>query len=90
MTDKNPAAEALESLESLALRSESPESIAPLIAELAPLVNKGLDDPGIPIVLVLKTDIDGNSDIRYLGEPEWAINTLRAVADQIEQEVIVG
>lgn len=47
----------------------------------------GLPDPGVPIILVLKTYLDGTSNIQYKGEPAWAIETLRGVADSIESEI---
>lgn len=48
---------------------------------------QGLADPGIPVTLTLAIDMDGNSRIRYLGDPEWAIAMLRDVADRIEEEM---
>lgn len=82
------ATDALESLVSLALRSESPESIDPLATQVAAEMNR-LDDPGPPIVLVVKMDVDGQSSVRYVGDPEWAVHTLRAIADSIEAETLL-
>jgi hypothetical protein len=45
-----------------------------------------LGDPGKPIVLTLKVFPDGTSECQYLGEPGYAVQQLRAVADQIEEE----
>lgn len=48
---------------------------------------EGLPDPGVPIVLILKTDLNGISNIQYKGEPQWAIAVLREVAAQIEEQI---
>lgn len=63
------------------LEQQAAESLA-----AQPDIAAELPDPGKPIVLTVKSDIDGHSDVRYLGEPEWAVNTLRAIADSIEAE----
>jgi hypothetical protein len=78
--------DALESLANLALRSESPESVAELVQEVR---GAGLPDPGPPIVLVLTATIDGRSSFQYRGDPAWAVAVLRAVADQVERDDVI-
>ena len=46
----------------------------------------GLPDPGDLITLVVKVTNNGAINIQYLGEPAWAIQTLRSLADQVEVE----
>jgi hypothetical protein len=79
MSDYDP----LEELARIAGRSESPESVGELVDAVRA---RGLPHPGPPIVLVLTVTVDGASSVRYLGEPEQAIRTLREVADNIEAE----
>lgn len=45
-----------------------------------------LEDPGTPISMTVKVDSDGHINIRYIGEPSWAVETLRTLADQVEAE----
>lgn len=47
---------------------------------------KVLEDPGLPISLVMVVRSDGSANINYIGEPTWAIGILRQMADQIEAE----
>jgi hypothetical protein len=77
------ADEALEALRSLALRSESQDSVDELVAQV------GYRHPGPPIVLVLTTTIDGRSSIQYRGDPAWAVAVLRSVAQGIEDGDII-
>lgn len=50
---------------------------------------QGLPDPGPPIILVMKTTIDGESSIQYSGSPEWASAILRGMADKIDSDALL-
>ena len=75
--------EALDSLTNIALRSESHEAIMPLVRA----VQNGLPDPGIPMLqMTVAVFADGSSRVNYLADPQWAVDTLRHLADTIEAE----
>lgn len=80
------AQDALDSLTNIALRSESHESVLPLVR----VVQNGLPDPGIPMLqMTVAVFADGTSRVNYLADPAWAVDTLRHLADTIEAETEV-
>lgn len=83
----DPAARALDELANLALRSENHDAVMPLVLA----AKGGLPDPGRPpIQMTVVVYTDGRTAVNYLADPEWAVATLRHLADTIqdEQEVI--
>jgi hypothetical protein len=75
--------DALEALRGLALRSESAEAVDPLIAEISAEV---LPDPGVPLMIVVTVDADGQGNSRYLCEPEKASAILHNIAEDIVRQ----
>lgn len=58
------------------------------LPDVAPEVpESSLPDPGKPIVMTLKVFPDGTSELHYLGDPGWALQTLLAIAEGVENEV---
>jgi hypothetical protein len=51
---------------------------------------ESLPHPGPPLVLVVTVDADGRSSVRYTTDPEYAATVLRAIAQQIEGETLIG
>jgi len=74
--------DALQSLRSLALRSENFEAVDPLVDAVR---GDSLVDPGPPIVLTLTVNADWHANSRYLCPPEQAVALLRSIADDIEK-----
>lgn len=73
--------DALESLRNLALRSEHPDAVNPLVDEVR---GAGLPHPGPPVVLVVTLDADGHSEVRYTTDAGYAVACLRRIASSIE------
>lgn len=51
-----------------------------------PIVPEALEPTGRLLVLTVEVDDQGNGNTRYTTNPAHAIETLRAIADQIEAE----
>lgn len=51
---------------------------------------ESLPDPGPILLLTATVDADGNSRVRYNGDPQWAIATLRQMADNVESDILGG
>lgn len=76
--------DALEALRGLALRSENAEAVDPLVEELRA---EGLPHPGPILTMVLTVEREsGDAAFNYIGTPEWAVATLRGIADQVEKD----
>lgn len=78
---------AMDSLVNIALRSENHDAVMPLVRE----VQGGLPDPGVPMLqMTVAVFADGSTRVNYLASPDWAVATLRHIADSIqaEQEIL--
>lgn len=48
---------------------------------------QGLPAPPPILTLVLTVELNGNTSLNYLGEPEWAVGALRGMADKVEADM---
>jgi hypothetical protein len=49
---------------------------------------EGLPAPPPMLTLVLTVEaVSGKTDLNYIGEPEWAMQVLRGMADQVEADI---